>query len=555
MKKFIYLLLSILIYQSMYAGSIVSISPESGICGSFVEWEITTEGTNFTKTITLTEDHLRNVDFVKGNQRLTSNNLQIVSPTKISGNIYFQYTDELGDYDIEVVGQDSDGKEIILVKENAFTIRQGEPRFISITPNTSETPNKLEVTLVWEDYDFRSHMTSYTPNMYDKEVKSVILSKGNNVFSNAVSPSGVIDTAIVSLNIDQFTPAGIYNVTIHEKRWAVSHYYTAQSAFTVTKESDKNITSVTPNNAKQEDELQVTITAENVDFVSENQNHVFTKINGAFLQKEATKIIASKITEVDSASFTANFIIPAKIDPGTYDVCVGGVEENVPYALVVDDGFTIIPKQKVREAEPDSAKRGEPFIMQISGIEQDLSSNRVTNVYLKYFEKIDKIEGKIDISKIKNKNKILSEIPHIYAGAWTTIDENHLEADFKIPKDANPGDYSVVVELNSIMDVELPAQFTVSQLTGVEEHKLASDIIKVSPNPANDIITINCENTLNGLVQLTIYDERGIEVINQEYNMDFKNSEIQTDLLAQGSYLVKLVSGNHIYYTKFVIVR
>jgi hypothetical protein len=92
-------------------------------------------------------------------------------------------------------------------------------------------------------------------------------------------------------------------------------------------------------------------------------------------------------------------------------------------------------------------------------------------------------------------------------------------------------------------------------LTGVNDSEMNSDILNVTPNPANDkakaIITLEQA----GVCSLALYNTNGkklMDVFTNE-NISSKSIEINTSELANGMYILMLSNGNHAYYNKLIV--
>jgi hypothetical protein len=85
-------------------------------------------------------------------------------------------------------------------------------------------------------------------------------------------------------------------------------------------------------------------------------------------------------------------------------------------------------------------------------------------------------------------------------------------------------------------------------VTGTEDLVVATDIIRIYPNPASDILTV--ENTANQNEYISIYNIQGQLIL--EYPIEQGKSKINIKGLTKGVYIIKIYSSNNESLTKFV---
>jgi hypothetical protein len=85
---------------------------------------------------------------------------------------------------------------------------------------------------------------------------------------------------------------------------------------------------------------------------------------------------------------------------------------------------------------------------------------------------------------------------------------------------------------------------------GTPVAEVAPSVLKVSPNPVTNILSVDCETATNGKVQATIFDISGKIM----YQKDFEHTKFQvpTTNLVNGLYFLMVRQGNQIYRGKFV---
>lgn len=81
--------------------------------------------------------------------------------------------------------------------------------------------------------------------------------------------------------------------------------------------------------------------------------------------------------------------------------------------------------------------------------------------------------------------------------------------------------------------------------------------IELYPNPAQNQISIAYHSTISTSVSVDIYDLSGKLIMNQQFNNQANNSNIELDVynLQNGSYIVRLTDGQKQYQTKLVISK
>jgi hypothetical protein len=86
----------------------------------------------------------------------------------------------------------------------------------------------------------------------------------------------------------------------------------------------------------------------------------------------------------------------------------------------------------------------------------------------------------------------------------------------------------------------------------VEEHKLASDLFTICPNPAKNIVTITCSLPAPRELNIAVVDFKGRQVLNETFNNKNK-IEMNISTLLKGAYLVKIRSDEAMEVKKLVV--
>lgn len=106
-------------------------------------------------------------------------------------------------------------------------------------------------------------------------------------------------------------------------------------------------------------------------------------------------------------------------------------------------------------------------------------------------------------------------------------------------------DFSATVEIWRFFRKYKLNQFTSS--VGIAEQKTSSDKVRIHPNPATDYLILELPGAPISDYTIEIQDLAGRQVL---YYKNQKQLNIQT--LQNGVYLVKVVQGNSIFYTKLI---
>lgn len=87
-------------------------------------------------------------------------------------------------------------------------------------------------------------------------------------------------------------------------------------------------------------------------------------------------------------------------------------------------------------------------------------------------------------------------------------------------------------------------------ITAIHDDLRTQSHVAISPNPANDLITIASENEINGINVYTIF---GKKIYASEKTLSYKTNEIDISSWPSGVYLVLVDEGDNFFTTKLVI--
>ncbi len=79
--------------------------------------------------------------------------------------------------------------------------------------------------------------------------------------------------------------------------------------------------------------------------------------------------------------------------------------------------------------------------------------------------------------------------------------------------------------------------------------------VKVYPNPANDKLTIQLDNTMEGKAMVEILDLTGKLIYSSTINADFKLQTIDISKVSKGIYYLRISNNNTTNNQKLVIIK
>jgi hypothetical protein len=119
---------------------------------------------------------------------------------------------------------------------------------------------------------------------------------------------------------------------------------------------------------------------------------------------------------------------------------------------------------------------------------------------------------------------------------------------WNIPSDQDLGT-NYKVKIYSTLDP------TIEDFSNSEFSILASSIMSVYPNPANQNITLNMENNASGVFQVVMYDRFNKAVVETSINTQLSTEiTIPTNQLVNGVYFI-IVTSDDIRSSKKVIIQ
>lgn len=90
--------------------------------------------------------------------------------------------------------------------------------------------------------------------------------------------------------------------------------------------------------------------------------------------------------------------------------------------------------------------------------------------------------------------------------------------------------------------------------TGIVEQKLNNDLFNISPNPANDKIKLDFYDKSFDVVELILYDSRGITVY-ADTNWQTSNQNLDISSIPSGYYFVEIKTKKSKRYSKLFVIH
>ncbi len=109
----------------------------------------------------------------------------------------------------------------------------------------------------------------------------------------------------------------------------------------------------------------------------------------------------------------------------------------------------------------------------------------------------------------------------------------------------------IVVDDGMLESPEYDYKITVKEHTGVEEQTGNVSVIKVYPNPADEMITFEYNLINNGWLE--VYSDEGLLILKQILNSNQNNIEMELNNIPSGLYLYKIYNRSELYTGKFMV--
>ncbi|NQY66289.1 MAG: T9SS type A sorting domain-containing protein [Flavobacteriales bacterium] len=493
MKSIFTLLIALLPFLTI-AQNISSIVPSSGNNGETLNVTITGVNTNFSQASSALNFNFGNI-YISANG---VNSYTVVNSTTINANITIPANTYIGDYNIYYSNDITN--EYFSVTDGFYVNGIIPPTITSVTPLAGVNGQTLDVTITGAN-------TNFTPG-------STTLHFGFGQASETVNYYNFTSNTQFSANITipQNTYTDSYYVQITSP---IAGYLYGPNDFEVTGITPPNLVSISPPSALSGQTLNVTITGENTNF-SQVNNNVYFNISQSSGTVNVNSIEVINDFEME-VNVSANSILGTSIfDVATYNSIDGYQTLNDAFS-VYNDGVT-----NIYSVEPQFADAGTTLDITIIGTNTNFVQGLTTVEF--YFD------SNIVLA-LTNGDATVNSI--------TVINSEMLIANITVPTVIDGTGFDVIVASPSDGPITVMETFTVT-VPSIEN--TINTALNVYPIPTLDRLSVEKENSLNGLGQITITDIEGKTVIVLVSSNNKENIDVSS--LESGLYILEITDSN-----------
>jgi hypothetical protein len=285
--------------------------------------------------------------------------------------------------------------------------------------------------------------------------------------------------------------------------------------------AQKSVT-VTPANANRNQNLVVSITGTQTNFLSGSNTLTF------FYQGSATTMVsASQVTPVTNTTMGASVFVQGSATIGAYTYKLN----NFTDGIVNGTGNFIVGNNNI-VPEIVSISPG------IGHVNQTLSVT-VTGTRTQFGQ------GSPTMQLIQ----MGSPTAFIQINGYTVVNDSNLLLNLQIDPNANRGMYDFYL-LNSAHSLQKTNAFEVTWPIGIEESNIASQV-KVYPNPAKEEITIEAKD----IVEVQLIDMQGRLVQTESLPEPTHKTTLSIDaaILPKQQYMIKVQQKNAVFYRRILL--
>ncbi len=499
-------------YVTSASPSISYVNPSSGYDSQTVSVTVTGLNTNFKNGNTPTVYFQQN-----GTTYFSAQADTINSSTSLSTSVMVASAAPAGYYDV-------------IVKNNVYSYT-GVNKFrvlgpmptVALVPDSGMTSSTFDVSIVGQGTDFvpadgvsspyslninlkKSGITYY--HVIADTVFSATLGKAVFTLSDSISP-GMYDAEIYGNSYNgEYDLHTTFLVTNHQTTIHTPFHYSAPPADTVT----------------------LNLSGHGVNFVYQGNQFVtiVRLVNGTFT------VAAQTVSHTTDTSLSAFFSIPADAAIGIYDVQI--VEPGTGRTDTGQNEFSVngVYADTTSYMSPDTGGQGQPIdgCLMGTGLPENIQS-----MYLK--------QGASTIPVVP-----LLTLPPCFPIGFT------------IPSTASTGLYDLVLLLggSELGDTAVVKNaFTVQAAASVGASPMFSELVEnlhVSPNPAQDLLSISFAMSAPGHTHLWLYDEVGRTVTtlcDRMLGTGTQSFDWPAQDFPNGSYFYELTAGEEMYGGRIVV--
>ena len=332
---------------------ISSISPNSGDQGD--SFAVTLTGVNTTWSATPC------VEIYDGTTTLTLTNVNVSSPTLLTGTVSIPVGATLGSYDARVYDGGACTGPTDGTCTSCFTVTATEV-ITSISPNTGEQATSFSVTLTGMNTTWSG---SPCVEIYDG-ITTLTLTGVSAVSSTLLTGT---------ITIPPGATTGNYNAVVYDDAGGACSGPTdgtCVDCFTVTAPPGQ-ITSITPNSGDQGDSFTVTLTGMNTTWSGTPCVEVFDGV---------TTMTLTNVNVSSPTLLVGTIAIPGGANLGSYDARVyDGAACSGPTDGTCTSCFTVTPPPTITMISPNMGVQGSSFAVTLTGINTNWSGSPCVEIY------------------------------------------------------------------------------------------------------------------------------------------------------------------------------
>jgi len=514
----IFLLLSIFIFTNLFhadaakasrmkvhSAGLVSILPNTGVRSQTLTVTITGSATSFSQASTT-------LGFFNSgtSTAITINSIIVNSSTNLTASITVKANAIVGYYDVQVF---SPGNGTLTLYQ-AFNVTGAS--ISNVTPSTFARNSKLSLTISGSNTHFdQGTGTNVSFFLQGSPTNFIHVDSTKAITANNL-------TAYISVN--KFAPGTTYQLHTFNP---TDNEIVYTNNITVLGPA---LNSITPNTSPNNRTLDVTISGKGTNFTqSSPTNFSFTFFSGS----PTTNIIVNSVNVLNDSLVMLNINVKPTASTATYYLSYSTIfDGNLKMPFVVSPG-----PPSIIAVTPTTAKRGQTLDVTITGLSTGFNQSSATNTVT-----FMRQGSSTTLIKINSVATLADDIIKVNI----TMDSTY----------ASVGTYSVTVTDSADGTLSsIPIYFSVINV-GVKEIGYGQERIKIYPNPARDIFTIEILNTNETIEQLIITDMLGRKVIDLEKPV-LQNNMIQLDRkqlqLRSGTYFIIIQTTNGNYCRKILV--
>ncbi|MCA1745120.1 MAG: hypothetical protein LC643_05335 [Bacteroidales bacterium] len=474
-----------------------SLSVKEGFQGEELAITVTASNTRFTggsSTVSLVNNLSRKTVTA---QAITTNNDE-----ELEAVFKFSYANDIGLYSLKLFNE-LDG---LLELQDAFTLKAGNtpPAIISLSPKTVRQGETLDIEITTTSMDL-----SQGTNLIQLFNENSIIKSNSYTLLDANTLN-----ANFSFNIDY--PIGVYDLLFKQASGIELNHPEAITLEAAT--TNPALASSTPNDAKQGEEVSITIYGVNTHF---NQNQVKNKI---YLHHNGISINPIKVEVIDNTTISALFDLHYGHPEGAYTLFLYNAYDGTHW---LPDAFNVLTGDntpKITSVSPNVLMLGTTLDVEITG-------------------------ENIDFSQGTNLVKLTRDFTTIIMNSTETVSPNVVTANFTISYGHPTGDYLLSI-INDSFDANIITDKTLIKRDAFFLKSASTAIIDVSSDKSH--VWINSDE--QQLCTSERFETIQLYGMQRQLLLETQNSNsLNMASLPPGYYLIKLWK-NKVFTTEKIVI-